>query len=69
MPPQSQRCLGQCRLNPNDASDSAGDKDRDGYTNVEEYINDTDPTKFVDYIKPENNIHSLHRTDMIHRRK
>ena len=59
----------KCRLNPNDASDSAGDKDRDGYTNVEEYINDTDPTKFVDYIKPENNIHSLHRTDIIHRRK
>jgi len=27
-------------LNPNDSSDSRGDKDGDGYTNIEEYIND-----------------------------
>jgi pectate lyase len=27
-------------LNPNDSSDSHGDKDGDGYTNIEEYIND-----------------------------
>ena len=56
-------------LNPKNASDNAADKDKDGYTNVEEYINDTDPTKFVDYRKPENNVHSLHRKDTIHRRK
>ena len=31
------------------------DKDKDGYTNVEEYLNGTDPTVFVDYTKPENN--------------
>jgi len=56
-------------LDPKRASDNAEDKDKDGYTNVEEYINDTDPTKFVDYRKPENNVHSLHREDTIHRRK
>ena len=26
-------------LNPADASDAAGDRDGDGYTNIEEYIN------------------------------
>ena len=57
------------KLDSNDASDNAGDGDKDGYTNVEEYINDTDPTKFVDYRKPGNNVHSLHRERTIHRRK
>jgi pectate lyase len=46
-------------LNPNDASDAALDKDNDGYTNIEEYLNGTDPSKFVDYTKPENNVSSL----------
>ena len=27
-------------LNPNDANDSSGDRDSDGYTNIEEYLND-----------------------------
>ena len=53
-------------LDPNNASDNAGDKDEDGYTNIEEYINDTNPTEFIDYRKPENNVHSLHRADTIH---
>jgi len=48
-------------LNPKDASDNVGDKDKDGYTNIEECINETDPTKFVDYRKPENNVNSLSR--------
>jgi hypothetical protein len=26
-----------------------GDKDKDGYTNLEEYLNNTDPNKYVDY--------------------
>jgi pectate lyase len=47
-------------LDPKDASDNAKDNDRDGYTNIEEYLNSTDPTKFVDYTKPENNINPLH---------
>lgn len=33
------------RLDPNDPADAARDLDRDGYTNVEEFINQTDPGK------------------------
>ncbi len=36
-------------LNPADASDSRLDPDKDGYTNIEEYLNRIDPTKYVDY--------------------
>jgi pectate lyase len=36
-------------LNPHDPSDGFADKDKDGYTNLEEYLNGTDPRKFVDY--------------------
>jgi hypothetical protein len=43
------------KFNPRDASDANGDKDGDGYTNIEEYINSTDPTQFVDYRNPINN--------------
>ncbi len=43
----------------NDPSDGAQDTDGDGYTNVEEWLNGTDPTQFVDYRKPENNINTL----------
>jgi hypothetical protein len=32
-------------LNPQDASDAAADKDHDGYTNLEEYLNHTSPNK------------------------
>ena len=42
-------------LNPHDASDANQDKDGDGYTNLEEYINGTDPTQYVDYRNPANN--------------
>ena len=45
-------------LNPNDASDGPQDKDKDGYTNIEEYLNGTDPTVFIDYTKAENNINT-----------
>jgi hypothetical protein len=31
------------KLNPNDTSDGSSDADGDGYTNVEEYLNQTDP--------------------------
>jgi pectate lyase len=30
-----------------------------GYPNIEEYLNGTDPARFVDYTKPENNINTL----------
>jgi pectate lyase len=37
------------KLNPNDPSDAIADPDKDGYTNIEEYINGTDPQQFVNY--------------------
>jgi hypothetical protein len=46
-------------LNPGDAADGNQDKDQDGYTNLEEYLNGTDPAKFIDYTKPENNLNTL----------
>jgi len=48
-------------LDPNDPSDSAKDLNGDGYTNLEKYLNGIDPTKLVDYTKPENNANPLHR--------
>jgi hypothetical protein len=32
-------------LNPSEAADSAHDADKDGYTNLEEFLNGTDPQK------------------------
>jgi pectate lyase len=32
-------------LNPRDQADGSADKDKDGYTNLEEYLNNTNPTK------------------------
>ena len=49
----------QYGFDPSDASNSSKDKDGDGYTNIEEYLNGTDPTEFVDYTKPENNVNTL----------
>ena len=46
-------------LDSSDVSDASQDKDGDGYTNIEEYLNGTNPTVFVDYTKPENNINVL----------
>jgi acetyl esterase/lipase len=42
-------------LDPNDPSDGPADKDKDGYTNVEEYLNGTEPTQYIDYRHPGNN--------------
>jgi hypothetical protein len=36
-------------LNASDATDTALDADQDGYTNLEEYLNGTDPRQFVNY--------------------
>lgn len=46
-------------LNPNDASDANGDINRDGYTNIEKYINGIDPTKKVDWTNLDNNEDTL----------
>jgi hypothetical protein len=42
-------------LNPNDASDAVLDKDGDGYTNIEMYINGIDPDKKIDWKNLSNN--------------
>jgi hypothetical protein len=34
-------------LNPNNASDASRDRDNDGYTNIEEYLNSVVPVKTV----------------------
>jgi pectate lyase len=49
----------QYGLNPNDPSDGVKDMNGDGYTNVEKYLNGIDPTKKVDWRKPENNKNTL----------
>jgi pectate lyase len=46
-------------LNPKDARDGAVDGDKDGYTNVEEYLNGTDPQVFVDYRNLANNVDTI----------
>jgi hypothetical protein len=46
-------------LNPNDPSDAVKDLNGDGYTNIEKYMNGIDPTKKVDWTKPENNRDTL----------
>jgi pectate lyase len=49
----------QYGLDANNAADGLKDGDNDGYTNVEEYLNGTDPTAFVDYTEPKNNVNTL----------
>lgn len=46
-------------LNPTDPADGKLDGDKDGYTNLEEYLNATDPRQFIDYRDPKNNIDAL----------
>jgi hypothetical protein len=47
------------RLDPRTAAEPALDTDRDGYTDIEEYLNGTDPTQFLDYTLPQNNKNTL----------
>jgi alpha-L-fucosidase 2 len=49
----------QYGFEPGNAADGPQDKDGDGYTNLEECLNSTDLTVFIDYTRPENNINSL----------
>ncbi|MGG1553393.1 hypothetical protein [Paenibacillus ferrarius] len=46
-------------LDPNDPSDANGDLNGSGYTNLEEYLNGTNPTVFIDYTKRENNVNTI----------
>jgi len=43
-------------LDPSSASDSSQDADQDGYTNIEEYLNGTNPRQKVDYTNFDNNV-------------
>ncbi len=43
----------------NDPTDNSADPDNDGYTNIEEWLNGTDPQQNVNYSKPRNNINTL----------
>ena len=52
-------------LDPNDPADSKKDGDGDGYTSIEEYLNGTDPTAFIDYTKPENNRNILDLSPLV----
>jgi pectate lyase len=47
-------------LNPRDPADGARAKDKNGYTNLEHYLNNTDPNAVIDYRDPKNNLHTLH---------
>jgi hypothetical protein len=47
------------RFDPNDPADANGDLNGSGYTNIEEYLNGTDPTVSIDYRDPVNNVSTL----------
>jgi hypothetical protein len=46
-------------LNTADPADGSRDTDKDGYTNIEEFLNGTSPREFIDYTLPENNRNTL----------
>ncbi len=46
-------------LNPEQVSDGSADADGDGYTNVEEYLNGTNPREKVDYTNLGNNVDTI----------
>jgi hypothetical protein len=46
-------------LEPGSAADASRDADLDGYTNVEEYLNGTDPQEKVDYTDFDNNVDAI----------
>ncbi|WP_221032388.1 hypothetical protein [Actomonas aquatica] len=46
-------------FDPHDPASGWVDSDKDGYTNVEEYLNGTDPRVATDYTDPANNVNTL----------
>ena len=40
-------------------ADAAADADKDGYTNIEEHLNGTDPTQAIDYANLDNNVDTI----------
>ncbi|MDQ8179359.1 hypothetical protein [Pelagicoccus sp. SDUM812005] len=49
----------QHRLSPHSAADSRLDSDGDGYSNIEEFLNGTDPNEKVDYYNLDNNVDTI----------
>ena len=47
------------QLDPDKAIDSSIDSDDDGYTNVEEYLNGTNPRQKIDYTNLGNNVDTI----------
>lgn len=47
------------KLDPKNPADGALDSDRDGYTNIEEYLNGTNPNEKINYRNLGNNIDSI----------
>jgi pectate lyase len=47
------------KLNPADPADGSADADKDGYTNLEEYLNGTDPQEHIDYGDLKNNLDTI----------
>ncbi len=56
MPDEWEKLYG---LDPADPEDGVKDADDDGYTNIEEFLNHTDPGRFIDYRNPKNNVSSI----------
>jgi len=48
-------------LNPKDPGDAAQRRDKNGYTNLEHYLNRTDPNGTIDFRDATNNVHTLHQ--------
>lgn len=46
-------------LNPEGAFDGSADADGDGYTNIEEWLNGTNPREYIDYLNLGNNIDTI----------
>jgi hypothetical protein len=46
-------------LNPEDVSDGSADSDGDGYTNIEECLNGTNPREKIDYTNLGNNVDGI----------
>jgi hypothetical protein len=46
-------------LDADSAADGSQDTDDDGYTNVEEYLNGTNPKEKIDYTNFDNNVDTI----------
>lgn len=46
-------------LDPHNPADGTADPDKDGYTNLEEFLNGTNPREFIDYTKSGKNVDTL----------